>query len=349
MIDFVLPRGRGATRLSQLQRFAEYILNIAKKVEFKLSSRGWCYQLESYNVINKGQFNRVQKLINECRKIGLLPIDFVAEDDSRKFHVNVLITEDPPEKRVAAHLEILLNEHEYHHPDYFQDEEYYPLILVEKIDLVSLFKPICKTFKIHVTSGRGWSSILQRAEIAWKFKTMEEKYGCKPVLLYYGDHDPFGLKISDQFIKNLKDIELGTGWNPEKLVYLENGEEKQGIDRFGLNYDFIMEHNLTWIDNLISGTGRKPDYNNPIVVEYIKQFGERKVEANAVVVKPREAQNHCAKTIMKYLGRDVFERRKRIREDIKQMYEELMEETGIMRPIREALDLLNEYRGETIE
>jgi len=43
----------------------------------KYSSKGWCYLLEGLRKIDKGDFDACQKAINNCRKIGLLPIDFV--------------------------------------------------------------------------------------------------------------------------------------------------------------------------------------------------------------------------------------------------------------------------------
>lgn len=71
----------------------------------------------------------------------------------------------------------------------------------------------------------------------------------------------------------------GEGYDPEGLE----------IVRFGLNYDFIEKHNLSWINNLITGSKRdlgSPSHKNfkmPYVQEYIKKFGIRKCEANAIV------------------------------------------------------------------
>ena len=77
----VFPRRRGINRIPELEAFSSQLKALSKQIGFKLSSRGWCYQLEGFGLINKGQFNRIQNLINECRKGGYLPVDFVAEEE----------------------------------------------------------------------------------------------------------------------------------------------------------------------------------------------------------------------------------------------------------------------------
>ena len=72
-----------------------------------------------------------------------------------------------------------------------------------------------------------------------------ESRGKKCVLLHCGDHDPGGLHISEFLHSNFADLGRAVRWWPNNLV----------IDRFGLNADFIRRHRLTWIDNLITGSG----------------------------------------------------------------------------------------------
>lgn len=62
-------------------------------------------------------------------------------------------------------------------------------------------------------------------------------------------------------------------------------------ERFGLNYDFIEQAGLTWIDNLETGSGKNlaspshEDHFKSYVQDYIHRFGTRKVEANALVIQ----------------------------------------------------------------
>lgn len=327
--DGKLP-SRGKNRYAELADFADTLIQIDKETGFKVSSRGWAYQLEGLGLITKGEFNRVQNLINECRKNGLLPIDFVAEEDARKFDgIHVPDTESMHDY-VRSWIETTLRAGDIYHPDYWDNEMYFIQMLVEKTDLVSLFKPVCNEYHIGIGTSKGWSSILQRADIAKRFKEMEET-GHISVLLYAGDHDPVGLGISDTLVKNFYDIEKGTGWSPENLI----------VDRFGLNYDFIMEHDLTWIDNLETGSGKPADESKPMVKRYVEQFGRRKVEANAIVVNPKAGRALCRCAIERYLGNDVLNRWEQVRQRVLDDFTTVQKETGILTPLEQALELLS--------
>lgn len=328
-MNAILP-SRGANRYTELTEFANTLIRIDEKTGFKVSSRGWAYQLEGLGMITKGEFNRVQNLINECRKNGLLPIDFVAEENARKFAGIYKPDTESMNDYVRSWIEATLCAGNSYQPDYWDNELYFIQMLVEKTDLISLFKPICEEYHIGIATSKGWSSILQRADIAKRFKAMEET-GHISVLLYAGDHDPVGLGISDTLRKNFRDIENGTRWNPEDLI----------IDRFGLNYDFITKHGLTWIDNLETGSGKPADETIPMVKRYVEKFGRRKVEANAIVVNPTAGRALCKSAIEKYLGDDVLNRWAKIKQHVLDDFESVQQGTGILEPLEQALKLLN--------
>ena len=60
----------------RLREFAEEIKEISEIIGFKVSARGWCYQLEGKGLINKDEFDKVENLINRCRKKGILPLSY---------------------------------------------------------------------------------------------------------------------------------------------------------------------------------------------------------------------------------------------------------------------------------
>jgi len=128
-----------------------------------------------------------------------------------------------------------------------------------------------------------------------------EALGKQPVLLYCGDFDPMGLKISDVLRDNLAELSGAVGWSPENLI----------IDRFGLNLDFITTQGLTWIDGLTTGSGKNledpshKDHQKAYVQEYLRLYGSRKVEANAMVVRPEPSRALLRKTILRYLPADA--------------------------------------------
>lgn len=304
---------RGKRRIEDLKDFSSMLLEIQENVSFKISARGWCYQLENMNLLTKSNFKVIQKRINECRKKGFLPIDFVASEEARSFsNLTYGEVEISPSERMIQTLEYFLDGLDSTHKfDFWKDKEYYIQILVEKIDLKTLFNPICQMFSIPIATSKGWGSILQRAELIERYKEHSDK---QCVLLYCGDFDPYGRLISRKLEKNLNDLEKATNWNADNLI----------INRFGLNYDFIEKYNLTWIDNLESASG-KIDYSNPIIKEWIEEFGERKVEGNALVVNEKAARKLCIENIFKYLKKDCLDEFQEKRDNIKTEYQKIIQ------------------------
>ncbi|MBA7627685.1 hypothetical protein ES703_35152 [subsurface metagenome] len=335
---------KGKGREDSLLAFARELRNIQRQIDFKVSARGWCYQLEQFGLITKGQFDRVENIINhDLRAKGYLPIDFVAAEESRKFSgVETPMTETPSEF-MKRFLEETLECENYYTPDWWDGEEFYIQMVVEKIDLKSLFEPMCRGYHIPIATSKGWSSMLQRAEYARRFKEAEDM-GLKCVLLYCGDHDPDGLRISEALRANLDD-----------LAFIRWGDGERGydpadlkIDRFGLNYDFIVANNLSWINNLITGSKKdlaSPSHKNhylPYVQEYLATVGERKCEANALVVAPAQGRQLCKEAIENYLGQDAVGRFKARWQVISDKMESVREKAGVRDAVEEAIKMIGE-------
>ena len=68
-----------------VEQFAAVIRQIASGLDFKPSSRGWCYIFEGMHYLTKADFDACFRLINDCRKRGILPLDIACEDDKRQF------------------------------------------------------------------------------------------------------------------------------------------------------------------------------------------------------------------------------------------------------------------------
>lgn len=327
-----LPTGRGKKRQLGMARFADELKRIDAQTGFKVSSRGWCYQLEGFGLITKGDFPRVQNLIGECRKSGLLPVEFVAEDGGRCFNCVYSHSRESPREYQRALIRGALNAGRWYNPDFWAGEKYCILMLVEKIDLVTLFSPVCDRYHVPIATSKGWSSITQRAQLLSRFKIAEEESGRTPVLLYFGDFDPYGLGISDALMKNLRDVEEAVGWSPKNLI----------VDRFGLSHSFIEKYGLSWIENLETGSGKKADESKPIVKRYVEKYGRRKVEANALVVHPDAGRDLCEQAIVKYLGENVLERWAEVEQASLDEFKRIQYETGIRGPMQEAIELLGE-------
>jgi hypothetical protein len=168
---------------------------------------------------------------------------------------------------------------------------------------------------VPLANSGGWADINGRAAMMRRFAEWEAK-GKRCVLLYCGDHDPGGLNISGFLRSNLADLSGAVGWSPYDVI----------IDRFGLNFDFIEAHGLTWIDNLETGAGgrlddpRHPDHGKAYVQDYLRRFGARKVEANALVARPQAGRELCLRAILNYVAEDApdryLERLKPLRDEV---------------------------------
>ena len=139
-----------------------------------------------------------------------------------------------------------------------------------------------------------------------------------------------GLHISASSRSNLAELEDAVGWSPDNLK----------IERFGLNYDFIQRHRLTWIENLITSSGgdlgspRHRDHFKPYVQSYIRKFGKRKVEGEALVRDPQAGRDLCRRAILQYVDEDeitphrarLLEGRQEVRNAILELLQEEREE-----------------------
>jgi hypothetical protein len=292
-----------ATYDAALDAFCAAIQQIRSTLDFAPSARGWCYLLEEHGLF-KSDFDAAQKVIAGCRKSGRLPLDVTAEDGARQAEnlEDIDDSSDDAAEYAAAIVGNLKCRHLGYEPFSFWDgKPYYVEMLVEKIDLRELFKRICAHYRVPIINGRGWTDLHSRAAMMRRFAD-RERQGNEPVLLYCGDHDPAGLNISSLLPSNFAELSGAVGWDPGGLI----------IDRFGLNADFIEQHGLSWVDNLETSNGahplddpRHPDHRKSYVRQYLAEFGARKCEANALVVRPEAGRELCRRAILRYVDAEA--------------------------------------------
>jgi hypothetical protein len=287
---------------ADLARFCARLLQIRSRLDFQVGTRGWCYILETERVIDKGEFAEAERLITSCRKSGALPLAICAEDGKRRPDGIEYLDEADCDAKAAAIVAHLDSAHEYYTPISFWDGlDCYIEIAVEKSDLKSLFSRVAEEYNVVIQSVGGWADLNVRAGMMRRFADWEKR-GKECVLLYCGDHDPGGLQISDFLRSNLEELAGAVGWSPHHLI----------IDRFGLDYAFIEENGLVWIDNLETGSGRSladpahSDHRKSYVQDYLSRFGPRKVEANALVAHPEAGRQLCRQAIARYVPKDAL-------------------------------------------
>ena len=217
-----------------------------------------------------------------------------------------------------------------------------------------MFEPVCQKYHIPIATGSGWQSMLQRAIYSRRFKEAQDR-GLQCVLLYAGDFDPDGLRISEFLRKNLEDLksirwEDGVeGYDPTDLL----------IRRFGLSYEFITQHKLTWIDNLYTGAGHQLAINGPngtilpgktkdgkphknfkmqYMQDYLRKYGCRKCEANALVIRPDAARQLVESQIKILVGDDAVKRFDKKSAEVKRILDDFREKTGMTKSLKKALE-----------
>ena len=281
---------------ASLKVFCELILEIKSSMDFDVGSRGWCYILEPHGLL-KGDFADAQKLITDCRKSGDLPLDIRAEDEYRETVGLQDLDEQDIETQAQSCVDYVNSAQEYYTPFGFWDDlDVYVEVVVEKLDLRNLFAPVCDEFFVPIANFKGWSDLNSRAKMMRRFAA-HERAGRKCVLLLCGDHDPGGLRITDAMRRNLEDLARAVRWSPRDLI----------IIRFGLNADFIDRAGLTWIDNLETASGRSladpshKSHRDADVQDYLRRFGVRKCEANALVVAPVIGRDLCRRAILQHV------------------------------------------------
>jgi len=345
METMTLPKGKN--KHLKLDEFIKQVKEIQTLVVKPMSARGWGYFLEGENVITKAEIDLVEGLINHCRKNGLLPIDFTAEEEGRQFSGIEVPTTSTPIEYMRQYLEAVLGCEEWYTPDWWDGEKYYIQMIVEKIDLKYLFEDVCKEYHIPIATAKGWSSIRQRAEYADRFKDAEEDRGLKCVLLYCGDHDPDGLRIS-QFLRSNLDELKNVVWSSGKRGY---DPKNLIIDRFGLNYEYIIANNLVWVENLITGSKKNladpnhKNYNMEYLQTYLSRYGARKVEANAILKNRDAGIELCRGTIEKYLGSDALNRFEGKRNEIREEMQEVRKKTNLKQSVEMAIHIIDEAVG----
>ncbi|MBL7080774.1 hypothetical protein ISS39_10665 [Candidatus Bathyarchaeota archaeon] len=332
-----------------LKPFAEtmaYLDSRRGTILSKVSARGWGYIMEGMGNIHKGEFKAFGNTLNDCIKLGYLPIDFTAadQDPTRRFS-GIHMASNPADllRGLRNNMDEALYALPHHMTEYWKDEEYYLMMYVEKIDIFNLFEPVCKEYNIPIANSGGWYTLKPRYEIA-ELSRRAEARGQKPVLLLFFDHDVTGMAISQMIRGGLREMMGATGWDPRGLV----------IDRFGLNLEDIEEHGLMWIHNLKSGSGRDPDLRRRDVMEYVSRYGYRKCEANALL-KDEESLRTGLKlsrdAIEKYYGSDAFARFGRKREATKEVLKEIYENpvwAEVHRALSKLIDGYCEENGDEL-
>lgn len=307
MTIIVMPPVDGPLHLRREARvrMGEAIENLSAQTGYKFGPRGWAYYAEGLGLITKGQFARFEKLLTDMRKDGELDPDVIEPDGSRMATevTDYDAADDTPEERAQYAVDEIGERlkswtRSYTEFGYWDDLDFYVEMIVEKKDLVQIFRSTADRYKVRITNGKGDTDIHTRLAMLKRFKLHTEA-GRRCILLAIGDHDPKGLHIVEgleRTIMSCRDIK-GLDWpDPEFEVV-----------NIGLTQQQVFDLELMRIGNLETGGGRDlsdpmhPDHFKPYVQNYIGQFGVWKCEANALVGHPAKAEALLEDSINRFI------------------------------------------------
>jgi len=80
------------------------------------------------------------------------------------------------------------------------------------------------------------------------------------------------------------------------------------------------------------------------VQSYLQEIGERKCEANALVIAPTQGRLLCREAIENYLGEDAVDRFEARRQTISDKMEGIREKAGLRGSVKEAIRIIDGLR-----
>lgn len=309
-IEIKMPPAKGPLHIRKEARRAmgEAIEQLSEETGYKFGPRGWAYYAEGLGLITKGEFARFEKLLTDMRKDGELDPDVIEPDASRMAtEVDDFDASDhSPEKHALWAVDEIgerLREWAtiYRAAGYWDDLEYYVEMIVEKKDLVQIFRETADSYNVRITNGKGDTDIHTRLAMLKRFR--EHTFaGRRCVLLAIGDHDPKGLHIVEGLHRTIMSCAniKGLDWRYPEF----------DVVNIGLTEQQINDLDLMKIGNLETGGGRDlsdprhPDHLKPYVQDYIARFGVWKCEANALVGKPQRARDLLESAINRFIPAD---------------------------------------------
>ena len=301
----VLPRlpphrPNAATKAAYQDKVAAFcatILEVRSRLDFDVGSRGWAYILEGERFIDKDEIDAAQILINDCRKSGDLPLDICSEDDKRA--AENLETIDPgPQERAAGIFNYIQTAEKYYTPFSFWDDlDVYVQMAVEKSNLKNLFSKVCAEFCVPIANVGGWADLNVRAGFMQRFKEKEAegKHACCSTV---PTSIPAACTFRNSCARTSKPWRAPSAGRP--TISASTASDLITTSSSG--------EGLTWIENLATAKGeyplndkRHPDHFKPYVQDYLREYGVRKVESDALLKRPEAGRELCRQAILRYV------------------------------------------------
>lgn len=160
------------------------------------------YQLVSRGMTNTLQhYKRVVAAMEVARWDGL--VDFEAFSDRDRAMVGMTKAEatDLEEKQAEAKQQVRAWMRSYR-KNRWENQPYYPEILIEKKALEGVFAKPCREWDVAVGACKGYPSLTFLYDLSERMRDAKNE-GKQPIILYFGDYDPSGEDIPRSIGENL--------------------------------------------------------------------------------------------------------------------------------------------------
>jgi|ERR1035437_547169 hypothetical protein len=251
-------------------------LEIVKEYEKRiLTIRGMHYRLVARGMTNDtNHYSRVINAMTCARWDGIIPFDTFSDHD--RFMIGETeykaISLEDKIKQAKQQVGAWMQNYERNK---WENQCYYPEVLIEKKALQGLFETVCKGLKVTVGAGKGYAGLTFLDDMATRMIEAEES-GYIPIILYFGDFDPSGEDIPRSIEVNLKRL----------------GVQNIEVQRIALMEEQVIEMNLP------PAMVKKGDTRSA------KWTGIGQVELDAI--EPKMIQKMCNDAIENLFDNDIF-------------------------------------------
>lgn len=256
-----------------------------------LTLRQVYYRLVAAGIIpnNEKSYKNIGNMINDARLAGY--IDWFAIEDRTRGLVGRIQYENPSDfiqKLVSSY-----------HLNYWEDQENYVEVWVEKDALKSIIGRACYPYDVDYFSCRGYTSQSEMWVAGRRLRGKLQEGFENVVILHFGDHDPSGLDMS-------RDIK-------ERLEMF--GVHSLEFKRIALNMDQIEQYNppenpakLTdsrvykYMDEFGSSSWELDALEPQVIIDLIQQNIEYYIDPE--ILEPIQMQERCDSQLLKEISQN---------------------------------------------
>lgn len=216
------------------------------------------YQFVQKNLIanNLQEYKKLQALLSDARLAGWIDWDSM-EDRTREFNGFYY-------PGLTSAESVLYGAGHGHEVDYWENQEIYPEVWVEKEALLGVLEKPCQKLRVPYYACKGNNSQSEQHKAALRFiEKIDEGKEC--VLFYLGDHDPTGIDIPRDNLDRLS-----------MFIGKDSDASKFKLIRLALNMEQIQKFKLP------PNPAKKTDSRWK---KYAKKYGDKSWELDALKSK----------------------------------------------------------------